>query len=1068
MREIIMTYDTMKEYRTSSKVTGPLLFVEGVSGVGYAEIVEVETPSGDNRRGQVLEVAEGLAVVQVFEGTSGLDTSVTSVRFLGETLKLPVSADILGRVFDGSGEPIDGGPKIIPDDHFDITGAPINPDARTYPREFIQTGISTIDGLNTLVRGQKLPLFSGAGLPHNYIAAQIARQARVLGEAEDFAIVFAAMGITYEEAAFFRKDFEGTGALERVTLFLNLADDPAVERIITPRVALTCAEYLAYEQDYQVLVILTDMTNYCLHGKSRIFLEDGTITTIGELVEAITAGNLDLKDIRVATLDMNYKLNYRSVIDVQKIPSPRKLLVIKTRSGGEVIVTGDHKILVDMIEGPKMIPAEELEIGQEIYSVNRLDVDANTEDLPSLLEVLQDSPERFFVTFSDKDISESINNALKNKHGSLGKACELLDLKYNRITDNYEKRRYTVDELGRIGKALSWEKYQWKLLSSKIDKIGAGKKRTDLAKGFDLYTDDFFYFLGFIASDGTVGIYENKRKDGSLKGYTYKVGFANKIKDVVVNTKKLVQKYIPSFDPSLQQNQNGVWICDTSNLFLMRLIEIFGVKGRVKDEECYYPIFKLPENLIASFLQGYFDGDGTVPRKEKAVKFAVGKLPDSLAPGYPPEQSKERAKNIQLLLKRLGIASKILKRDTTSIKPGDEKGTSIIYDVVVRGKRDVLKFIENINSRHPEKSEKLKKLARELESIPDVTTDFEKAPLISGSLIKKTREHLNLPQTFFGTSSRISEIESGKKRLGNFDLLQMADKVVEVYFSNPGHHNINELHDMESFGSGDFILDKIVEIEEIESDSDFVYDITMAEVMIGNELGSRKSVGFRDKTHRFVTDNGLVVSNCESLREISAAREEVPARRGYPGYLYTDLASIYERAGRITGRKGTITQMPILTMPNDDITHPIPDLTGYITEGQIYVDRGLHRRGIYPPIDVLPSLSRLMKEGIGKGLTREDHREVADQLYYGYSEGRDLRELVAVVGEEALTERDRRYLEFAERFEREFTSQRMDEDRSIDDTLDIGWELLAKLPEKELKRIDPDTIKKWHPSYRAR
>jgi len=1051
-----MTYDTMKEYRTSSEVTGPLLFVEGVSGVGYAEIVEVETPAGERRRGQVLEVTESLAVVQVFEGTSGLDTSATSVRFLGETLKLPVSADILGRVFDGSGEPIDRGPKIIPDDHFDITGAPINPEARTYPREFIQTGISTIDGLNTLVRGQKLPLFSGAGLPHNRVAAQIARQAKVLGEAEEFAIVFAAMGITYEEAAYFRRDFEETGALERVTLFLNLADDPAVERVITPRVALTCAEYLAYEQDYQVLVILTDMTNYCLHGKSRIFLEDGTITTIGEFVEAIKAGSLDLKDIRVATLDMNYKLNYRSVTDVQKIPSPRNLLVIKTRSGGEVIVTGDHKILVDTIKGPRMIPAEELEIGQEIYSVNRLDVDANTEDLPTLLEVLQGSPEPFFVTFSDADISKSINNALKSRYGGLGKACESLDVKYGCITDNYEKRRYTVDELGRIGKELSWDRDQWKLLSSKIDKIGAGKKRTYLAKGFDLYTDDFFYVLGFIASDGTAGIYENKRKDGSLKGYTYKVGFANIIKDVVENTKKLVQKYIPSFDPSLQQNQNGVWMCDTSNLFLMRLIEIFGVKGRVKDEECYYPIFKLPENLIANFLQGYFDGDGTVPSKEKAVKFAVGKLPDSIAPNYPPEQSKERAKNIQLLLKRLGIASKIVRRDTTSIKTS-EKGTSIVYDVVVRGKRDVLKFTENISSRHPEKSKKLEELARKLESTPDVTTDFEKAPLISGSLIKKTREHLDLPQAFFGTSSRISEIERGKKRLGNFDLLQMAEKVVEVYFSNPGHHDINELHDMESFGSGDFILDKIIEIEEIESDSDFVYDVTMAEVMVGNELGSRKAVGFRDKTHRFVTDNGLVVSNCESLREISAAREEVPARRGYPGYLYTDLASIYERAGRITGRKGTITQMPILTMPNDDITHPIPDLTGYITEGQIYVDRGLHRRGIFPPIDVLPSLSRLMKEGIGKGLTREDHREVADQLYYGYSEGRDLRELVAVVGEEALTERDKRYLEFSERFEREFTSQRMD----------IGWELLTKLPEKELKRIDPDTIKKWHPSYRG-
>ncbi|HEY5620856.1 MAG TPA: V-type ATP synthase subunit B, partial [Candidatus Bathyarchaeia archaeon] len=206
----------------------------------------------------------------------------------------------------------------------------------------------------------------------------------------------------------------------------------------------------------------------------------------------------------------------------------------------------------------------------------------------------------------------------------------------------------------------------------------------------------------------------------------------------------------------------------------------------------------------------------------------------------------------------------------------------------------------------------------------------------------------------------------------------------------------------------------------------------------------------------------------EALREISAAREEVPGRRGYPGYMYTDLATIYERAGRLRGSKGSITQMPILTMPGDDMTHPIPDLTGYITEGQIFIDRGLHRKGIYPPIDPSPSLSRLMKEGIGKGRTREDHREVSDQLYYAYAEGRGFRDLVAVVGEEALSARDKLYLSFAEDFERKFISQGVYEDRDIDATLDLGWNLLSVLPETELKRIDPATIKKYHPKYRGK
>ncbi len=462
-----MEASKIKEYTSVTGVAGPLMIVEGVEDVSYGEVVEIKTSSGESRRGQVLEAIEGKAVIQVFEGTSGIDTLKTKVRFTGETMKLPVSLEMVGRIFDGTGRPIDGGPEIIPEKRLDINGDPLNPTAREYPRAFIQTGISTIDGMNTLVRGQKLPIFSGSGLPHNELAAQIARQARTLGEEEEFSVVFAAMGITFEEASFFMKDFERTGAIERVTAFLNLANDPAIERIITPRMALTTAEYLAFEHDMQILVILTDMTNYC-----------------------------------------------------------------------------------------------------------------------------------------------------------------------------------------------------------------------------------------------------------------------------------------------------------------------------------------------------------------------------------------------------------------------------------------------------------------------------------------------------------------------------------------------------------------------------------------------------------------------EALREIAAARGEVPGRRGYPGYMYTDLSTIYGRAGRLQGRKGTITQMPILSMPDDDITHPIPDLTGYITEGQFVLSRELHRKGIYPPVDVLPSLSRLMKGGIGEGHTREDHSNVSDQLYSAYAEGRDLRDLVAIVGEEALSDRDRRHLEFADRFEREFVTQSRDENRTIERTLEIGWDLLSILPERELKRIDDKYIEKYHPAHK--
>lgn len=455
----------IKEYRTIGEVVGPLMAVDRVQGVKYEELIEVRLQNGELRRGQVLEVQEDKALVQIFEGTSGINLKDSAVRFLGHPLELGVSEDMIGRVFDGLGRPKDNGPAILPEKMMDINGEVINPVARDYPDEFIQTGISAIDHLNTLVRGQKLPVFSASGLPHKELAAQIARQANVLNTDDDFAVVFAGIGITFEEAEFFMEDFRQTGAIDRSVIFMNLANDPAIERIATPRMALTAAEYLAYEKGMHVLVIMTDMTNYC-----------------------------------------------------------------------------------------------------------------------------------------------------------------------------------------------------------------------------------------------------------------------------------------------------------------------------------------------------------------------------------------------------------------------------------------------------------------------------------------------------------------------------------------------------------------------------------------------------------------------EALREISAARREVPGRRGYPGYLYTNLATLYERAGRIRGLKGSVTQIPILTMPEEDKTHPIPDLTGYITEGQIILSRDLYKRGIQPPIDVLPSLSRLKDKGTGEGKTRKDHAATMNQLFSAYAQGKQAKELAVVLGDSALSDVDKIYAKFADRFEKKYVNQGFSTNRSIFDTLDLGWELLSMLPRTELKRIKDDMLDEYLPT----
>ena len=454
----------IKEYKTIQEIASPLMIVKNVEGVTYDELAEIELPNGEVRRCKVLEVEDDHAVVQLFESAQGINLAQSKVRFLGHPLQLGVSEDMLGRVFNGMGEPIDGGPAILAEEHRDINGLPMNPTARNYPQEFIQTGVSTIDGLNTLVRGQKLPIFSASGLPHAALAAQIARQAKVLGDNENFAVVFAAIGITFEESEYFIQEFRRTGAIDRTVVFSNLANDPAVERIATPRMALTAAEYLAFEKDMQVLVILTDITNYA-----------------------------------------------------------------------------------------------------------------------------------------------------------------------------------------------------------------------------------------------------------------------------------------------------------------------------------------------------------------------------------------------------------------------------------------------------------------------------------------------------------------------------------------------------------------------------------------------------------------------EALREVSAAKKEVPGRRGYPGYLYTDLATLYERAGRRIGKSGSITMIPILTMPEDDKTHPIPDLTGYITEGQIILSRDLYRKGIIPPVDVLPSLSRLKDKGIGEGKTREDHSGTMNQLFAAYARGKDAKELMTILGEAALSDDDKQFAKFADAFEQRYVNQGNNTNRTIEDTLNLGWELLSLLPRTELKRIKPELIEKYMP-----
>ena len=985
---------TTKQYQSISYISGPLLFVEGAHDLPYGAIVNIHLPEGGIRGGQVIEVSEKNAVVQVFEETAGLDLARTSVSLREDVARISCSREMIGRRFNGLGDPIDGLPPIIPEKRLPIIGAPVNPVARQRPQEFIQTGISAIDGLNTLVRGQKLPIFSGAGLPHNEIAAQIARQAKVLGGAEEFSVVFAAMGITQREAAYFIEQFESTGALARSVVFLNLADDPAIARLMTPRVALTTAEYLAFELEMQVLVILTDMTNYCLDGDAEVILGDGRIVTIRECVENPAATSVVSHD--------GSRIGAGRITHAFKIKAPAALLRIKTRSGAEIRVTPDHKILVDTDEGAKMVPAAELQVGDEVYSARRIPVADPWK--PSLLQLMADagSPESFFVHMKNG----LVNGLLRKRYGSVRKGAAALGLPYGRFTDAKHKRRYSISDLQTVAAAVDVHLEEF---TPEVERITAGKHEGLRVNG-DPVNEDLLYAMGLTAADGSV--YESREQG------VYYVSFTNRELTLIDEFRGALARVFPGVRVGLSQNQDGVHIAQVASRPLVQVAKALGLRSDLK------PVFRLPEPLIAAFLRGYFDGDGSCVSAAEGSRARVQITTKSLG----------RARRLQQLLRRLGIVSRLQSRTSTTTF-----ATGQVHDVVVEGKSHLIRFAAEVGSRHPLKADKLDGVRASYAAAREVTDEFDHAPRACARLFQAVRTRYGVRAADLGASSTVSQVEHGERRTSR----AMFRGWVEGLRSAVDQCDPDFLFLTKMVEDDDTVLDAIVAIDEIAPPEAFVYDITV------------------EPDHNFLVENGLIVSNCEALREIGAAREEIPGRRGYPGYMYTDLASIYERAGRVHGRKGSITQLPILTMPDDDITHPIADLTGYITEGQIVLTRALHRVGIYPPINPLPSLSRLMNDGIGAKRTRPDHSNVKDQLFASYANGVDLRRLVAIIGEEALTDRDRLYLKFAESFEKEFLGQGMTE-RSIEETLTLGWKLLSVFPKGELKRIKQDHVDKYY------
>jgi vacuolar-type H+-ATPase subunit B/Vma2 len=815
------------EYRTITEIAGPLIFVEKTEWVGYGELVEVGLPDGTRKRGQVLDSSKDIVVVQVFEGTAGIDRQST-VKFLGETIKLNVSRDMLGRILSGGGEPIDGGPPIVPEKRVEITGSAINPFSREHPAEFIQTGISTIDGLNTLVRGQKLPLFSGAGLPHNEVALQIARQAKVLGSQEPFGVVFAAMGITHEEARVFMDDFERTGALRRAVLFLNLADDPAVERLITPRMALTAAEYLAYEVGMHILVILTDMTNYA---------------------EA-------LRQIGAAREEVPGRRGYPGYM--YSVDGDRNVVVLDPAS--QLRVVRLHDLFQTVASTTKIVTQDGFDERVAVTGWRALS-----------------------VTKTGKTVFRPIRQVIRHRYA--GRLVRVRT-RYGETVVTPNHSVYTISD-GRMRPIRASRMSPGSLLAhlNRVPRVHTRPLSPQLAK-----------LLGYYVSEGHAARYQDK--EGLW--WSHYIRIDNNDRRIIDDIDASYQEVFGS-KPSIftSDKRSGTMRASIGGKKYYDLfVREMGCGTRSKTKRIPSQVLSAGPAARRAFFNAYYAGDG------KATD-----------PRY-----------------------KTTQYDMVTVSPG----------------------------------------------LRDDFTIFSKQMM----------------------PERIPSIYKWKGR-----------DAWKVYLSTSIRSK--------SVFLGDSFAAEVAECELVDPTEPFVYDLSV------------------EGTNNFVDAcGGVVLHN-------------------------TDLATMYERAGRIHGRKGSITQIPIMSIPDDDWTHPIADLTGYITEGQIAIARDLHRKAIYPPVDPLPSLSRLMDAGIGKDRTREDHKQVADQLYAAYAEGKDVRGLVAIVGKEALSDRDRKMLEFADRFEQEFIRQGSEEDRTIEQTLEIGWKLLATLDEAWLTKVDRKTLEKYHPAHRS-
>jgi V/A-type H+-transporting ATPase subunit B len=515
---------------------------------------------------------------------------------------------------------------------------------------------------------------------------------------------------------------------------------------------------------------------------------------------------------------------------------------------------------------------------------------------------------------------------------------------------------------------------------------------------FDKLDETILYLMGLVASDGSIWTSKN----------AYRIDFSNKNPELIQIYKSKFKKLFPKVKTIEYKNQYGIDVIGINSIVIQYLFNYF-----IED---FRRIFKLREELISAFLRGYFDGDGSCSN---------GRI-------VYTSKDKGRIKRIQQLLKRVGIRSTLIERTSCShlIKERIIKNSKV-FDIIITGQHDVAIFKREIGSLHPKKAKTL------IELKTRSYTKFDVVPQNARFLFKEIRKKYGIGYGFLTKSGNLSKFENNKGTVAKVTLEKWTGRLGEVL-------SRNILKELEDCYSEQFCLDEIIKIEEISYSEPYVYDITVPGV------------------HNFIIGNGLISSNCEALREISAARKEIPGRRGYPGYLYTDLATMYERAGRIQGKAGSITLIPVLTMPEDDKTHPIPDLTGYITEGQLLLSRELHRKGIYPPIDVLPSLSRLKDKGIGETKTREDHANLLNQLFATYARGKEVRELAVILGEAALSDMDKLYLKFSDRFESEFVQQGEFQERPVEETLDIGWNLLSMLPATELKRVREEYINKYY------